>query len=95
MSDTLERQARTVGGNRDLLHRHLDIAKTILLPNEYPSRYDFKEYFKPGRFEFDNKRLVSECGTYALQWSVREDPKSPISYENQQTSVGSVKLVRL
>lgn len=88
MSSTLERQARTVGGNSKLLRYRLNSAKTVL-------HDEIRAYFKPGRYDFVTKRLVSESGQYALVWSVRDQPKSPISYENQQTNLGSVKLIRL
>ncbi len=88
MSGTLEQKARTVGGNSKLLAIRLKAARSCLT-NEC------KAYFKSGRFDYANKRLVSECGQYDLQWSVRDYPKTPISYENQQTSIGSVILIRL
>jgi hypothetical protein len=48
---------------------------------------------KHQRFDFDNKRLYGFDGFF-LQWQLRHNPDAPESYENQQTSVGTVTLDR-
>ena len=46
------------------------------------------------RFSFEEKRLYGADGFY-LQWKTRENPEMPASYENQQTTGGTVELDRL
>lgn len=53
---------------------------------------DVRKQFGKVKFDFKNKRLVSWDGSIALQWQLRQNPEEPISYENQQTSLGSVHL---
>jgi hypothetical protein len=55
---------------------------------------EYAKIFKDGILDFENKRFVSKDGNYELVWNVRERPSSPISYNNQQTSEGSVFLRR-
>lgn len=45
--------------------------------------------------DFKNKRLISKCGKYSLQWQLRDNPDLPESYENQQTTIGIVRCYKL
>ena len=49
--------------------------------------------FSNSTFDFENKRLVSDSGRFALQWRIRLHPDQPESYENQQTNCGTVVFV--
>jgi hypothetical protein len=42
-----------------------------------------------------NKRLLSPCGCWAVQWKTRPNPNLPESYNNQQTSEGSGELIQI
>jgi len=44
--------------------------------------------FKGYTFDYDNKRLISPCKRYTLQWKLRHNPDQEESYENQQCTVG-------
>lgn len=46
--------------------------------------------FGQGVFQLGCRRLVSDDGTWALAWQLRERPDEPIAYDNQQTTVGYV-----
>lgn len=46
---------------------------------------------KIAEIDFANKRATTLCG-HILQWKLRRHPELPESYENQQTTVGSVYL---
>ena len=83
---TNEEKARELGNDRKRLLMRLKEAKSVL------SREIFKAFGK-GTFDFQNRRLVGDNG-YELQWSLRANPDMPESYDNQQTSVGSVSLYR-
>jgi hypothetical protein len=45
-------------------------------------------------FVHREKRLYSRDGTYVLEYRLRSDPDSPVSEENQQTSMGTIVLYR-
>lgn len=83
------RLAMLVGKTRHLLLRRLREAQSVL-KDEYR-----RLFTKNSRFDFDNKRLISPCGKYALQWQLRPDPSKPEDYDNQQTTVGSIFLNRI
>lgn len=83
--DTNEERALQIGANRIRLKKRLLEARSVLA-NE------FRQRFKKYTFDFENKRLVSSDNKLALQWQLRDRPNEPESYENQQTSVGSVLL---
>jgi hypothetical protein len=85
---TNEQKALMVSANKGKLISRLLAAKSVLTN---VCRRDFGK----GNFDFDRKRLVSQCGTWALQWQTRLYPNEPESYENQQTSVGSVVVTWL
>ncbi len=77
--------ARRLGSDPRALLKRLEDAKQVL-------RKDLQQYFKEAEFDFEKKRLVSSKGKFFLQWSTRDNPHAPVSYENQQTSVGTVHL---
>lgn len=85
---TLEEQAIAVGNDRKALRARLNSTKSVLVT-------DLRKLFKESTFDFDNKRLVSGNGQIILQWKVRADPGSPISYHNQQTSQGTVEVLEV
>jgi hypothetical protein len=72
--------------SRKWLLTRLMSAKSCLLPQ-------YKSHFKSPKFDFDTKRLNGDDGYY-LQWQTREQPDEPPSYENQQTTMGDVSLLK-
>jgi hypothetical protein len=84
---TIEEKARAVGDNPVELLRRLRSAEQMLMPRH-------REKFRQPRFSFKEKRLYGQRGYY-LQWTVRRHPDEPVSYYNQQTSVGTVRLRQL
>lgn len=83
-----EEAARIVGESRTELRRRLNDARSCLAPHLRP-------LFAKATFDFPAKRLVSEDGKIALQWRLRSFPDAPGSYDNQQTRVGSVCVIRI
>jgi len=79
---TAEQKAIALSQNKAELHRRLLDAKTVLT-NQY------KSGFGAGAFDFENKRLIGDNGL-VLQWQTRSHPELPESYDNQQTTVGTV-----
>lgn len=69
------------------LRKRLNGAKNVL-------SVEYRTMFKNPRFDRKEKHLYGGKGYY-LQWSVRLQPAQPISYENQQTSIGTVQLHRI
>jgi hypothetical protein len=51
-----------------------------------------KKDFGKGKFDFENKRLLSDKEDMALQWKLRRYPNEEISYENQQTNIGKIEF---
>jgi hypothetical protein len=86
--DHLEEKARAVGNDRKALRHRLNVSKSCLVSH-------FRACFQNPEFDFERKRLVSDDGTMALQWSTRPHPDEPADYHNQQTSIGTVRLVVL
>lgn len=84
-----EQEAIKVGSSKTKLRKRLMEARSVLLPKFR------KQFTKQAEFDFENKMLISDDGKLALIWSVRERPDLPISYENQQTTRGSVGLFNL
>jgi hypothetical protein len=82
----LEQVAVTVGENRKQLRQRLVEARAVLSDH-------VREGFGKGKFDFERKQLVGENG-FVLQWLVRERPDEPVSYENQQTSRGTVVCLK-
>lgn len=81
---TSEQKAIELSQDKARLKKRLMESKACLKP-------EYKKHFSGAQFDFKGKRLVGEDG-YVLQWTVRDYPELPISYENQQTSAGSVGL---
>lgn len=84
--DEKEKSAIAIGNN-----------KTKLLASfrdSYSSMND-GSIFRNGTLDFENKRLVSSDGKYALQFQTRRYPDRKESYDNQQTSTGYVAVVEL
>lgn len=84
-----EMKALVIGNNHELLKARLLEAKDVLKKSHRD------KFTKKSKFDFPNKRLVSDDGTLALQWKLRNHPDKPESYHNQQTSCGKVSLVDL
>ena len=85
---TNEQKAIEIGNNKSSLLARLKDAKSVL-------KSEFSKLFKTYTFDFKNKRLISACGDYCLQWDIRDNPNKPACYENQQTSRGTVSLYRI
>ena len=83
-----EMEALKVCNNKILLKKRLMSARSVLVRELYG-------LFNKHTFDFEQKRLVSSCGKYALQWRLRDKPNEPESYENQQTSIGGVFFIEL
>jgi hypothetical protein len=85
MSDT-EQKAVELGDDRKRLLARMRETISVMYPR-------YAKFFqrKHQRFDFDAKRLNGFDGWF-LQWELRENPNSPESYENQQTSGGIVRL---
>jgi hypothetical protein len=83
-----EQMAIELGNNKKELKKRIETARQCLTGM-------WKLRFGKGKFEFENKRMVSDNGLLALQWAVRTHPNSPIDPNNQQTTVGCVYLVEL
>jgi len=85
---TNEQKAIEVGKDRKRLLKQLKETKAVL-------DRAYALLFSKNTYDFENQRLVSDSGRFALQWRVRHKPDQPESYENQQTNVGTVVLVQL
>lgn len=82
---TLKEKSIVVGNNKTQL-------KKRLMEEKYCLNDSIKPKFKNAKFDFRAKQLVGDG--YILQWRVRRHPELPESYENQQTSVGTVVLIQ-
>ena len=78
-----EQKALAVAADRKLLRERLSEARYCLVD-------DLRKRMAGATFDFTNKRLVSVSGRWCLQWKTRYRPDEPESYDNQQTSVGTV-----
>lgn len=78
-----ESKAFAIGNNPKLLQKRLNDAKVVLTT-------EARGLFSHGKFDFNTKSLLSNDGKYKLQWALRLFPGRPESYENQQTSIGTV-----
>jgi hypothetical protein len=85
---TNEQKALALGNNRTRLRGRLMNAKAVL-------DRGMALLFSDNTFDFENKRLVSDSGRFALQWRIRLHPDQPESYENQQTNCGTVVFMQL
>jgi uncharacterized protein (TIGR02594 family) len=79
----LELKAAAIGDDPAALKKRLNEAKSVLSNLA-------KKKMGAGKLDLENKRLIADDGSFALQWRVRRSPSEPISYENQQTSIGVV-----
>jgi hypothetical protein len=86
--DNNETKAREIGNDPAALRHRLNVSKSCLVS-------DLRKQFGTGKFEFERKRLVSDDGELALQWSTRPRPDEPADYHNQQTSIGTVRCIML
>ncbi len=82
----LVKKSLEVANSKTKLKKRLMEAKAVL--ND-----EAKKKFKTTTFDFQNKRLIGDG--YSLQWKLRHRPEEPESYENQQTSVGTVVIEKL
>lgn len=85
---TNEERAIALGNSRTKLRARLMGAKAVL-------DRGMALLFSNNTFDFENKRLVSDSGRFALQWRIRLHPNQPETYENQQTNCGTVVFVQL
>jgi hypothetical protein len=85
---TNEEKAIALGKNRRRLRARLMSAKAVL-------DRGMALLFSDNTFDFENKRLVSDSGRFALQWRVRLHPDQPESPDNQQPNCGTVVFVQL
>lgn len=54
-----------------------------------------KQYYRQRNYDFARRRVISDDGVTVLQWLLRCYPLKPVSYENQQTNIGSVVFMSL
>jgi hypothetical protein len=85
---TIEDKAAALAADRGELERRLRRERFYLAA-------DVRPRFERARFDYAGRRLISACGTLALQWNIRRNPELPISHENRQTRAGFVALVAL
>lgn len=84
-----EYDALTLSLNKTRLSKRLNEAKALLFD-------EGRAMFNPGIFKPAERALYSDSPFgYRLQWTTRPYPDAPESEDNQQTSTGSVRLVRL
>ena len=82
--NSLEEMAMSVGNNRIMLRERFREAISTM------NRED-RRLFSTTKLDFENKRAYSTADpSRYLQWLLRAYPDAPISYENQQTSLGRV-----
>lgn len=85
--------------HKEELALNLDNSRTALLKelreNLICMNKEGQKVFKGYTFDFENKRLVSPCKKYALQWMIRLEPNKPESPKNQQTTSGTIKVIEL
>ena len=84
---TNEDLALALASDRKQLLARLRETVTVLRKDRYARFFQGKDQ----HFDFDSKRLYGAAGFY-LQWQLRPFPEQPESYENQQTSIGTVEL---
>lgn len=82
---TNEEKSIIVGQSKVKLKKRLMETKSVL-SNEA------RKLFRNAKFDFENKRLIGDG--YFLQWELRNEPDKPESYYNQQTSVGTVIIIK-
>jgi len=85
---TNEQKALALGNSPTRLRARLMGAKAVL-------DRGVALLFSKITFDFENKRLISDSGRFALQWRIRLHPDQPESYENQQTNCGTVVFTQI
>ena len=83
-----EEKAIEFGSKASNVKKRLMEAKAVLSS-------DFKKRMGKGKFDARSKRLISDDGTFALEWRVRMFPDRPEGSRNQQTNRGAVAIVKL
>lgn len=83
-----EELALKIGNNRAKLLKRLKDALSSM-------NSEGRKVFNGATFDFENKRLVSACKCYALQWAIRRFPDKPEAPDNQQTTLGTVFVMFL
>ena len=83
-----EHSAIVLGNNRTKLRARVMQTKAVL-------DRGMALLFSNNTFDFENKRLVSDSGRFALQWRIRLHPDQPECYANQQTNCGTVVFMEL
>ena len=53
---------------------------------------EYKPKFTNAEFNFEDKKLIGDG--YTLQWQIRLQPNKPESFINQQTSIGTVIILK-
>lgn len=82
-----EEKAIAIGDDPVALRSRLMDAKSMLIRVMH-------QQFGENTFDARNRRLVSNNGSYILQWLLRRRPDQPEGYDNQQTSCGIVVLLK-
>lgn len=85
-SESPEDMAKAIGADRQLLLRRLLEARSML-------KVEYRIMFQKYVYDFDAKMITGADG-YSLRWKLREKPDEPVSYRNQQTSIGAVSLCK-
>ncbi len=83
-----ERFAQETGSNRKQLKVRLNEAKAALPEHQ-------RNFFRHAKYVFEEQRLYSEDGKWALQWKLRRQPDMPISAKNPQAKRGDVELIKI
>ena len=77
----LERQALALAASPTELRKRLALGARCLTAARNVAEWEFN---------YTHRTLVSPDGKFGVRWEVRRYPQMAISYENQQTSIGSV-----
>ena len=86
--ETLEQKAIDVGNDKKQLTRRL-------LETRYCLKKEYRKLFTKKKVDFKHKSMLSDNGKFVLIWRIREYPDEPESYNNQQTSNGTVALFKV
>ena len=87
-ANEIEQKAIAIGDDKKQLTRRL-------LDARYCLKDEYRKLFKKKKVDFKHKSMLSDCGKYVLIWRIREYPDEPESYNNQQTSNGTVALFKV
>jgi hypothetical protein len=86
--ETLILKSLAIGRSKTAVLRRLKECISVM-------KREGKEYFRQGHYIPKRKMIVGPDGKYAIQWRLRPYPNKPSSYENQQTSAGTVVVLEL